>query len=685
MTLPNFAMMSGLPSNYQNGLYWQYFMATLNDYQRQLAQRQDIVNNMLLSKQNIQNTAMDTAQFGGATPATQTTQQTTTQTTAPQTVAAATAVSTTATPAMTQTKDGKVYIVADGKDDGKISAGQKFKNFCKGVGNFFKGMVCDEEGKFSWKRTLTTVGIAAGAIALTVATGGAAAPFLIAGGVAMGAVEVGKGAYKAATAKTDAEAEAAWQSIGSGVTGIGLSVAGAKGSLKAAGVKVPQAKGIKGAAQATVETFRYSKNGIVKGYKYVKANGIVNSAKAAGTAMKTNWETAMASKNAHANTVESFATKYDAKIAKNNKKIDKLLDEIVKLEENPTKNAKAIAKKKNQLAALNQENIRLGNMKNSIPENPATVNNKARIKEIDKQIEELRAEIKDIKETLPEADVSSIEKEIAAKISMRNSLSAQQTPAGARQLQLDRLNSRNKVLADHVKSSKDGIKDSYKKFLAENEMRINEVTRLSRIEQAQRAIASAKAKLPKYEAKLKQINEAIETVKNNTNLSQDEKLAALSNLAKEKANATKLFNTAKSNLTNAKRILHFENLRNVKAQYAKPVGYSTVAIRGGNVVKDLDKYSQEDVYAMMNGFPSYAVMQQYLGQMEAAQQAEAQAQQTLAQTAGQNASQNTAYSQYTTNPYNSSSIYSTLLMQEPTGTGLEFEDVYVSPYPPMYY
>lgn len=685
MTLPNFAMMSGLPSNYQNGLYWQYFMATLNDYQRQLAQRQDIVNNMLLSKQNIQNTAMDTAQFGGATPATQTTQQTTTQTTAPQTVAAATAVSTTATPAMTQTKDGKVYIAADGKDDGKISGAQKFGNFLKGVGNFFKGMVCDEEGKFSWKRTLTTVGVAAGAIALTVATGGAAAPFLIAGGVAMGAVEVGKGAYKAATAKTDAEAEAAWQSIGSGVTGIGLSVAGAKGSLKAAGVKVPQAKGIKGAVQATGETFKYAGKNIKNGYEYVKANGIVNSAKAAGTAMKTNWETAMASKNAHSNAMESFETKYDAKIAKNNKEMDKLLNELVELEKNPVKNAKKIAKKKNKWASLNQENVRLNNMKNSIPENPATVNNKARIKEIDKQIEELRAEIKDIKQTLPEADVSSIEKEIAAKISMRNSLSAQQTPAGARQLQLDRLNSRNKVLADHVKSSKDGIKDSYKKFLAENEMRINEVTRLSRIEQAQRAIASAKAKLPKYEAKLKQINESIENVKNNTKLSQEEKLTALKNLAKEKANATKLYDMAKSNLTNAKRMLHFENLNNAVAQYGKTTAYSTVAIRGGNVVKDLNKYSQEDVYAMMKGFPSYAVMQQYLGQMEAAQQAEAQAQQTLAQTAGQNASQNTAYSQYTTNPYNSSSIYSTLLMQEPTGTGLEFEDVYVSPYPPMYY
>ena len=686
MTLPNFAMMSGLPSNYQNGLYWQYFMATLNDYQNQLAQRNAYINsmnnmnNLALSNQNYQNTAVDTAQFNNANAAAQTSQPA-----APQTVAQTTSAASAAAPAMTQTKDGKVYIVADGKDDGKISAGQKFKNFCKGVGNFFKGMVCDEEGKFSWKRTLTTVGIAAGAIALTVATGGAAAPFLIAGGVAMGAVEVGKGAYKAATAKTDAEAEAAWQSIGSGVTGIGLSVAGAKGGLKAAKVDVSGMKGIRGAVKATGESFKYAGKNIKNGYEYVKANGVTESAKAAGQTMKTNWESAMASKNAHANTVESFATKYDAKIAKNNKKMDELFNEIVKLEENPTKNAKAIAKKKNKLAALNQENIRLGNMKNNIPENPVTVNNKARINEIDNQIAELRAEIKDIKQTLPEADVSSIEKEIAAKIAMRNNLSAQQTPAGARQIQLDRLNSRNKVLKDHVKGAKGGVKDAYKNFLAENKMRINEVTRLSRIEQAERAIASAKAKLPKYEAKLKQINESIENVKNNTKLSQEEKLTALKNLAKEKANATKLYDMAKSNLTNAKRMLHFENLNNAVAQYGKTTAYSTVAIRGGNVVKDLNKYSQEDVYAMMNGFPSYAVMQQYLGQMEAAQQAEAQAQQTLAQTAGQNASQNTAYSQYTTNPYNSSSIYSTLLMQEPTGTGLEFEDVYVSPYPPMYY
>lgn len=125
-------------------------------------------------------------------------------------------------------------------DDGKISGKKKFKNFMKGVGKFFTGMVCDENGKFSLKRTLTTVAVAAGATVLCVATGGAAAPFLVAAGATIGAVQTGKGIYKAATAKTDADAELAWQSIGSGTTAVVTSIAGAKGAMKAAG-KAPTA------------------------------------------------------------------------------------------------------------------------------------------------------------------------------------------------------------------------------------------------------------------------------------------------------------------------------------------------------------------------------------------------------------------------------------------------------------
>ena len=195
-------------------------------------------------------------------------------------------------------------------------------------------MVCDETGKFSIKRTLTTVAVAAGAAALTIATGGAAAPFLVAAGAAMGAFEVGKGAYKAATAKTDAQAEAAWQSIGSGTVGIGLSVAGAKGSLKAAKVDVSGYKGVRGAINATGKTFKYSADGIKNGYQHVKSNGLISSMGDAKTALadgfKTNWEAKFKSTNAKENLKSNFENKYDVRIAKNDAKIDKLMKDLLR-------------------------------------------------------------------------------------------------------------------------------------------------------------------------------------------------------------------------------------------------------------------------------------------------------------------------------------------------------------------
>lgn len=141
----------------------------------------------------------------------------------------------------------------NGKDDGKISGSKKFEHFVKGIGNFFTGMFCGKDGKFSLKRTLTTVGIAAGAIALTVATGGAAAPFLVAAGVAIGGAQVIKGGIRASKATTDAEAQAAWEDIGAGATSIGVSMLGAKSALKSGGV-APKGGMIKSTAQCFVES-----------------------------------------------------------------------------------------------------------------------------------------------------------------------------------------------------------------------------------------------------------------------------------------------------------------------------------------------------------------------------------------------------------------------------------------------
>lgn len=673
---------SAIPASYQNGLYWQYFMKSFEDamamYNAKAKAYQASASSTAAQSANSSSNA--------AAQAPANTQNVDSYNAAQVQAAKMQATSS----ALKPLKDGSIYVVADGKDDGKISGTQKFANFAKGVGNFFKGMVCDETGKFSIKRTLTTFAVAAGAAALTVATGGAAAPFLVAAGAAMGAVEVGKGAYKAATAKTDAEAEAAWQSIGSGTVGIGLSVAGAKGSLKAAKVDVSGYKGVTGAIKATGKTFKYSAVGIKNGYQHVKSNGVMSSMGDAKTALadgfKTNWEAKFKSTSAKENLKSNFENKYDVKIAKNDAKIEKLMNEIAKLQENGSKNASKIAKKQNEMKALLHENTRLAKMKNNIPENPVTVNNKARIKEINKQVEELRAEIKEIKETLPEVDVSSIEKEIAVKLQLKNKLAAEQTPLGARELQLKKLEARQKVYEEAVKNSKGGTKKAYQQHLEDLKMRKAEVERLLKVEQAQHSVEAAKARLPKYEAKLKQINEAIETVKNNTSLSQEEKVAALTNLAKEQGNATRLVNAAKARINSGKRTLHLENAKIFEAANRKAVGYPTIAMTGGNVTNELNVYTPEQISAMMYGFSSAAEMEAALkaegsqGAQEAlmaAQEYAAANTQAQAQTAAKTTAQTTTS---VTNPYTQYSLYSQMNMTPPMGTGLEFQDVYKSPY-----
>lgn len=120
----------------------------------------------------------------------------------------------------------------DGKDDGKIGFFSAIGNAIKGIGktvvNGVKGMFTNKEGKFSLGKTLLSIGTAALCIAVP-AVGVAAC---VVGG-AMGAIQIGKGAYKAATAETDAEAKMAWQDMGGGAFTVAASVVGAKAGVKA--------------------------------------------------------------------------------------------------------------------------------------------------------------------------------------------------------------------------------------------------------------------------------------------------------------------------------------------------------------------------------------------------------------------------------------------------------------------
>ena len=559
----------------------------------------------------------------------------------------------------------------DGHDDGKISFGSKLKNMGKGVVNFFKGMVCDENGKFSLKRTLTTVGIAAGATALTIATGGAATPFLIAAGTTLGAVEVGKGAYKAATAKTDAEAEAAWQNIGSGATAIVGSVAGAKSALKSAKVDVSGYKGVTGAIKATGKTFKYSYDKVGAGISHVKTNGFANSINTAKTALvdnfKAGWESAFKSTNAKDNVKASIEAKYDAKIAKVEAKIEALSKEIGTLESATEPNTVLITQKKNQLASILHDKVLLESKKSSIPVDVKVKNNKAQIDKLSDDIEELKF----IKQTLPEADITAIENELAAKISLRNRLIDQQTVAGVRKVQIERLQANKVNLETMIKNPAfESQKSAFQKQLDNVNARIAEVEKFAKIENAQQSVIDAKSKISRCEAVIKGLTSRIEDLKNNTTLSVDVKSQKIIELTTRLEKATKILNDTKGVLNQCKRLLHWENAKIFEAANRKSLGYPTVSLTGGGVITQ-DNINVADAYAKAYGFNSAEEMQKALD-AENAKYSKELANANKQQSSTAKTSSVTTQS----NPYATQNLFA--------GNGsnnLSFDDLYVSPYP----
>ena len=110
------------------------------------------------------------------------------------------------------------------KDSQKVSFIEGLKAFGKGLIKPITNLV-----KHPIKSTL----MIAGAAALIIGTGGAATPFLIGAGLAMGGFQIAKGGYNAITAKTKAEKLAAWEDVGEGTFTVGASVAGARAYAKA--------------------------------------------------------------------------------------------------------------------------------------------------------------------------------------------------------------------------------------------------------------------------------------------------------------------------------------------------------------------------------------------------------------------------------------------------------------------
>ena len=110
--------------------------------------------------------------------------------------------------------EDKDKVCTDGQDDGNIGFKEGAKSFAKGlVGGIPKAMI---------NHPLITAGVIAGGAALTVLTGGAAAPILW----GLGAVAVGASAttniVKAATADTDGEKKAALEGTGTATASAAL-------------------------------------------------------------------------------------------------------------------------------------------------------------------------------------------------------------------------------------------------------------------------------------------------------------------------------------------------------------------------------------------------------------------------------------------------------------------------------
>lgn len=167
---------------------------------------------------------------------------------------------------------------ADGKDDGSIGFWGATKNMAKGVWNFVTSPFKNDKGEWSLGSTLKSLAIGALFVAGNALTGGALTPILLAGGAVMGTVGAVKAGYNIATAKTDAEAEAAWQSMGSSAATLATTAVGARSyaraSAAASGMSEAEINSrygsiLKGTKNSIGKTFVDSKNNLQAGKTYL--------------------------------------------------------------------------------------------------------------------------------------------------------------------------------------------------------------------------------------------------------------------------------------------------------------------------------------------------------------------------------------------------------------------------------
>lgn len=384
------------------------------------------------------------------------------------------------------------------KDDGSIGFGKAALNFAKGVGKFFTGMFTDEKGNFSIGQTLKTAAIAVGVGAVTVLTAGTAVPAMIAAaGIGVSAIGMGKSIYDIATADTDAEAEAAWQSLGSNTTAGALAVAGAKAVAKGSAANPSEFDGIGGYAKATKQVFQDSGKAVSESF-----NGFKTAYKGAGEGITTKLgalkEEGIAQKNSFTGKVtenynkavygtkgkiENEASKLDKEIADKQKQAkdikDKKSPEYTKIKEeiSTLKVKKAAIEEMNKKASWEQGNEIITKQKADLAQKKAELSKAttdAEKSRLNGEIETLETQIKTGKEVLARRtrEAQYIQDQINSKQKTIDSINKQDKPDTAKIAKLNKeieeLKGRqdfelpNGVTKEQVKASNDNLAETKK-------------------------------------------------------------------------------------------------------------------------------------------------------------------------------------------------------------------------------
>ena len=384
------------------------------------------------------------------------------------------------------------------KDDGSIGFGKAALNFAKGVGKFFTGMFTDEKGNFSIGQTLKTAAIAVGVGAVTVLTAGTAVPAMIAAaGIGVSAIGMGKSIYDIATADTDAEAEAAWQSLGSNTTAGALAVAGAKAVAKGSAANPSEFDGIGGYAKATKQVFQDSGKAVSESF-----NGFKTAYKGAGEGITTKLgalkEEGIAQKNSFTGKVtenynkavygtkgkiENEASKLDKEIADKQKQAkdikDKKSPEYTKIKEeiSTLKVKKAAIEEMNKKASWEEGNDIITKQNADLAQKKAELSKAttdAEKSRLNGEIETLETQIKEGKKVLARRtrEAQYIQDQINSKQKTIDSINKQDKPDTAKiaklNKEIEKLKGKqdfelpNGVTKEQVKTSNDNLAETKK-------------------------------------------------------------------------------------------------------------------------------------------------------------------------------------------------------------------------------